>query len=61
TLMSIFIGIGCIVSSNVVRSTVAPDGTLVEALYLIPIGYLLIASGLISSAFIGFTKPRNQK
>ncbi|PEM35615.1 DUF3955 domain-containing protein [Bacillus toyonensis] len=60
TLLSIFIGIGCVVSSNV-GSTVAPDGTLVEAFYLIPIGYLFIALGLISSAFIGFIKPRNQK
>ncbi|MCU5181895.1 DUF3955 domain-containing protein [Bacillus toyonensis] len=61
TLLSIFIGIGCIVSSNIVGSTVAPDDTLVEAFYLIPIGYLLIALGLISSACIGFIKPKNQK
>ncbi|PEB56492.1 hypothetical protein CON65_05650 [Bacillus pseudomycoides] len=60
TLISLLIGIGCIVSYTIIGSTVAPDGTLVEAFYLIPIGFLFIAVGLISSIFIGFRKPINQ-
>ncbi|CAI8950343.1 MULTISPECIES: DUF3955 domain-containing protein [Bacillus] len=60
TLLSLLIGIGCLVSQNIIGSTVAPNGTLIETFYLIPIGFSFIALALISSAFIGFRKPINQ-
>ncbi|EOP67376.1 hypothetical protein KOW_04185 [Bacillus cereus VDM006] len=60
TLLSFLIGIGCIVSHNIIGSTVASDGKPIEPFYLLPIGFSFIALALISSAFIGFRKPRNQ-
>jgi hypothetical protein len=47
-LIPFILGIGCIVSFNSIGSTVASDGTLVEPFYLLPIGYSLIAIGIIS-------------
>ncbi|MEH7463582.1 DUF3955 domain-containing protein [Bacillus thuringiensis] len=47
TLLPFILGIGCIVGFNTAGSTVAPDGKLVEPFYLLPMGYSLIAIGII--------------
>ncbi|MEI4831556.1 DUF3955 domain-containing protein [Bacillus sp. FJAT-53711] len=48
TLIPFILGIGCFVSFNTIGSTVAPDGTLVEPFYLLPMGYSFIAIGIVS-------------
>lgn len=39
--------IGCICAYNAVGSHIAPDGTLVEPFFLIPLGYLFFTLGVI--------------
>ncbi|CEI72440.1 MULTISPECIES: DUF3955 domain-containing protein [Romboutsia] len=46
-LIPFIISIGCFVSFNFIGSEVAPDGTLVEPFFLIPIGYLFLFIGII--------------
>ncbi len=46
-LMSFIIGTGCFVTKGIIGSEVAPDGTLLEPFFLIPIGYLFLAIGII--------------
>lgn len=48
TLLPFILGIGCIVGFNTAGATVAPDGKLVEPFYLLPMGYSLIAIGIVS-------------
>ncbi|PFD95550.1 hypothetical protein COE15_13085 [Bacillus cereus] len=48
SLMPLIVGIGCLVSFNMMGSKVAADGTLVEPFYLLPMGYSLIAISIIS-------------
>lgn len=45
-------GILCWVAFLVIGSEVAPDGTLLEPFFLIPIGYLLFACGVIIAVAI---------
>ncbi len=47
SLISLILGIGCMVTFNIIGSEVAPDGTLVEPFFLIPIGYLFVFIGII--------------
>nr|WP_312986142.1 DUF3955 domain-containing protein [Clostridioides sp.] len=46
----IILGFLCLMIYNVIGSSVAPDGTLVEPFALIPTGYLFIFIGIISLA-----------
>ncbi|MDB8792033.1 DUF3955 domain-containing protein [Romboutsia sp. 1001216sp1] len=46
-LIPFIISIGCFESFNFIGSEVAPDGTLVEPFFLIPIGYLFLFIGII--------------
>ncbi|MEC0094075.1 group-specific protein [Paenibacillus macquariensis subsp. macquariensis] len=61
-LMSIIIGIGCFVTYSIIGSEVAPDGTLKEPFFLIPIGYLFLAIGIILGLAVSiasfFRKPQ---
>lgn len=41
--------IGCICAYNAIGAHIAPDGTLVEPFFLIPLGYLFFALGIIYS------------
>ena len=54
SLISIFISIVCIISYNIIGSEVLADGTLVEPFFLIPLGWLFFAIGIITgiTAFI---------
>ncbi|WP_346887657.1 DUF3955 domain-containing protein [Clostridium sp. UBA1056] len=54
SLISIFISIICIISYNIIGSEVLADGTLVEPFFLIPLGWLFFAIGIIAgiAAFI---------
>ena len=46
-LIPFIIGIGCLVTYAIIRSEIAPDGTLLEPFFLIPMGYLFVAIGII--------------
>lgn len=46
-LIPFIIGIGCMVAFNIIGSEVAPDGTLLEPFYLIPMSFLFMAIGII--------------
>jgi len=48
SLLSLVLGMGFWIAYTIIGSEVAPDGTLVEAFYLIPMGYLFLALGLVS-------------
>ncbi|WBW96788.1 DUF3955 domain-containing protein [Oceanirhabdus sp. W0125-5] len=47
SLISFILGLCCFLIYSIIGCKVAPDGTLVEPFYLIPIGYLFIAIGII--------------
>ncbi|MBH5317585.1 DUF3955 domain-containing protein [Paenibacillus sp. GSMTC-2017] len=46
-LLSFLIGIGCFVAFSIIGSEIAPDGTLIEPFFLIPIAYLFLFIGII--------------
>ena len=46
-LIPFIMAIGCIVALNIIGSEVAPDGTLLEPFYLIPMSYIFMAIGII--------------
>lgn len=48
-LIPFILGLGCFISYNIIGSEVAPDGTLVEPFFLIPISYLFMLIGIIAS------------
>ncbi|MFD3449529.1 DUF3955 domain-containing protein [Microbacteriaceae bacterium 4G12] len=48
----IFLGVVCIVIYNIIGSKIAPDGTLVEPFFLIPLSYLLASIGIILVLFV---------
>jgi len=57
-------GIGCAIAFEVIGSSVADDGTLVEPFFLIPIAWLLFLLGgilAISSFIIRRIKLRSQQ
>jgi len=62
-IISVILGIGCMVAYSIIGSEVAPDGILVEPFFLIPIGYLFFAIGIIFSLVVSITafirKPKN--
>ncbi|GGE80270.1 DUF3955 domain-containing protein [Priestia taiwanensis] len=47
--------IACMISFQLIGSEVAPDGTLVEPFFLLPIGYLFLAISIVSAILIGIT------
>ncbi|MBE5107893.1 DUF3955 domain-containing protein [Bacillus thuringiensis] len=59
SLLPFILGMGCLVSFNMIGSKVAADGTLVEPFYLLPIGYLLIVIGIVS-LFVNKIKKVNK-
>jgi len=46
-VISIVLGIGCLITYNIIGSEVAPDGALREPFFLIPLGYLFVAIGIV--------------
>ena len=46
-LIPFIIGIACMVAFNIIGSEVAPDGTLLEPFYLIPMSFLFMVIGII--------------
>jgi uncharacterized membrane protein len=44
----IVLGFLCFIIKSIIGSEVAPDGTLIEPFFLIPVGYLFIIGGIIS-------------
>ncbi|MGH4121503.1 MAG: DUF3955 domain-containing protein [Clostridium sp.] len=47
TLIPFIIGGGCMIAYSIIGSEVAPDGTLLEPFYLIPMSFLFLAIGII--------------
>ncbi len=48
SLLSLVLGMGFWIAYTIIGSKIAPDGTLIESFYLIPMGYLFLALGLVS-------------
>ncbi|GAB6552129.1 DUF3955 domain-containing protein [Bacillus cereus] len=49
SLIPVFLGVICLIISQIVGTTIKPDGTLVEpAFFLIPVSYIFFFSGGIS-------------
>ena len=46
-LIPFIIGIGCVVAYSIIGSEIAPDGTLLEPFYLIPMSFLFMTIGII--------------
>ena len=51
-LLFLLLGLACHVAFGIIGSHVAPDGTLIEPFFLLPIGYLLYALGIITGLII---------
>lgn len=47
TSIPFVLAIGCIMVFNIIGSRIAPDGTLIEPFFLIPMAYLFLAIGII--------------
>jgi len=60
-LIPFIITIGCVVTFNIIGSEVAPDGTLVEPFFLIPIGCLFFFIGIIGLLVRTVSFYRNTK
>lgn len=45
--LSFIIGLGCFIAYRIIGSEIAPDGTLIEPFFLIPMGYLFFAIGIM--------------
>ena len=60
TFATILAGIICAVAYRIIGSEIAPDGTLVEPFYLIPMSYLFFFAGLIGLIVITVSKLRKQ-
>jgi hypothetical protein len=48
SLIPCIMGLGCFISYEIIGSYVSSNGTLVEPFFLIPIGYFLVAIGIIA-------------
>ncbi len=47
-LLPFVLGACCLIAFNIIGSKVAPDGTLIEPFFLIPIAFILFFIGVIS-------------
>ncbi|MFD2115882.1 DUF3955 domain-containing protein [Paenibacillus yanchengensis] len=56
----IMLGLVCFISKAAVGSYVADDGTLVEPFFLLPIGFLLLFSGIIATLFVAISSLRKR-
>jgi len=57
----LFLSMLCITAYAMIGSSVAPDGTLQEPFFLIPIGYLFFFIGSISLLYVGIAAAINKK
>ncbi len=48
----IFLGVICFILRGMIGDSLAPDGTLIEPFFLIPVGYLFFFTGIISILFV---------
>lgn len=55
-LIPFILSFGCFISYNLIGSEIAPDGTLVEPFFLIPMSYLFMLIGIIASIISLFYK-----
>lgn len=56
------VGIGCLITYWLIGVKIGPDGILIEPFFLIPIGYLLVAFGIIIGLAVGIVShSRNVK
>ncbi|WP_369901922.1 DUF3955 domain-containing protein [Bacillus manliponensis] len=54
----LFLGAFCFILFSMIGSEVAPDGTLKEPFFLIPIGYVFLFSGVISLFVVAIKKSK---
>lgn len=58
----IFLGVLCLIASTIIGSRVAPDGTLIEPFFLIPLSYFFVLIGIVSFIFTAIvTKFKRNK
>lgn len=50
--ITFIVGIGCMVAYGIIGSEVAPDGTLIEPFFLIPLSYLFMTVGVLIAIVI---------
>lgn len=55
-LIPFILGLGCFICYNLIGSEIAPDGTLIEPFFLIPMSYLFMLIGIIASIISLFCK-----
>lgn len=56
------VGIGCLIAHSIIGAKVGVDGTLIEPFFLLPVGYLLVALGIITGLAVGIVShARNTK
>lgn len=61
SLISCVMSAGCAIAYGIIGSKVAPDGTLVEPFFLIPMAWLFMAVAAISAGMVFlFSKFRRQ-
>jgi len=58
TLIPFIAAVGCLVAYNIIGCEVAPDGTLLESFFLIPMSYLFIAIGITAGIVSFFRKGK---
>ncbi len=61
SLISIIIAVGCVVAYSIIGSEIAPDGTLIEPFFLIPMFWLFMAIGIISGLVIFLVSRSGKK
>lgn len=61
TLISLLAALTCMTMFQIIGSEVAPDGTLIEPFYLIPIGYIFLFISIISALFVTFRKLKTAR
>jgi len=59
-VISLLLGLGCWVAYAIIGSEVAENGTLVEPFFLIPLGYLFIAFGLVVGIVLLFMRLKKR-
>ncbi|BFH62538.1 DUF3955 domain-containing protein [Paenibacillus azoreducens] len=52
-LLLFIVGIGCLIAHSIIGAKIGSDGILIEPFFLLPVGYLLAALGIIIGLTVG--------
>ncbi|WP_252214914.1 MULTISPECIES: DUF3955 domain-containing protein [unclassified Clostridium] len=59
SIIPFVLAMGCVIAYNIIGSEVAPDGTLIEPFFLIPIGYIFVLISIVSLIISGVISMKN--